>query len=259
MSALPDYYKLLGVKSNAKLSEIKKAYRVLAKKYHPDIDGSKEARSKFDEIQKAYEVLETEKSRRKYDTEVSLEKKKSKAKTQTKRPTGKDKPKSDYNPKAGYKSYEKPEPPKKPKKEHIDEVFEKHYASFFADLIKMDYREKIKLDAKKKDALEKDKVGDHRFRAQRIQRGRSSIKEELELMDIQLAYLKVLFEYSQIMGSDDRFNPYREMHEEPSNLGYYAKKITDYRKKILAERGSLAVSTPEQPIKRGFFRRLFGF
>lgn len=255
MSGLPDYYKLLGVKPNAKLSEIKKAYRDKAKKYHPDIDGSKEARDKFDQIQKAYEILEDDKTRRKYDTDISLEKKRAKAKNTSQRPTGKDKPKSDYDPTAGYKSYEKPEPPKKPKKEHIDDLFEGHYAAFLSEIKAMDYREKGNVDKKRKEALENDKFSDHRFRAQRIQRGRSSIKEEMELMDIQLAYLKVLYEYSKITGSDDRFNPYREMHEEPSNLGYYAKKITEYKRKILAERGSLATITPEP--KKSFWQRFF--
>ena len=53
-----DYYEVLGVDKNADDAEIKKAYRVLAKKYHPDINpGDKEAEAKFKEASEAYAVL----------------------------------------------------------------------------------------------------------------------------------------------------------------------------------------------------------
>jgi curved DNA-binding protein len=64
-----DYYKTLGVEKSATQDEIKKAYRKLAVKYHPDKNkGDKEAESKFKEIAEAYEVLKDPEKRRKYDT-----------------------------------------------------------------------------------------------------------------------------------------------------------------------------------------------
>lgn len=63
-----DYYEVLGIKREAKQDEIKKAFRKLAKKYHPDANpGDKKAEEKFKEINEAYEVLGNEEKRRKYD------------------------------------------------------------------------------------------------------------------------------------------------------------------------------------------------
>ncbi|NLW39592.1 MAG: J domain-containing protein [Tissierellia bacterium] len=63
-----DYYKILGVDKNASQEDIKKAYRRLAKKYHPDLNpNDKEAQEKFKDINEAYEVLGDEDKRKKYD------------------------------------------------------------------------------------------------------------------------------------------------------------------------------------------------
>lgn len=60
-------YETLGLNDNADASEIKKAYRKLAKKYHPDLNPSKEAEEKFKEINGAYEVLSDSSKKQQYD------------------------------------------------------------------------------------------------------------------------------------------------------------------------------------------------
>ena len=68
MSEKRDYYEVLGVSKSADAKEIKKAYRKLAMKYHPDKNpGDKEAEEKFKEINEAYEVLSDEEKRSTYD------------------------------------------------------------------------------------------------------------------------------------------------------------------------------------------------
>ena len=63
-----DYYKILGIKRNASTEEIKKAYRKLARKYHPDVNpGDKKAERKFKEISEAYSVLGDAKKRKEYE------------------------------------------------------------------------------------------------------------------------------------------------------------------------------------------------
>ncbi len=63
-----DYYKILGVSKTATEKEIKSAYRKLARKYHPDLNsGSKEAETKFKQINEANEVLSDSENRKKYD------------------------------------------------------------------------------------------------------------------------------------------------------------------------------------------------
>ncbi len=68
MAEKRDYYEVLGVAKNATPEEIKKAYRVLGKKYHPDVNpGNKEAEEKFKEVGEAYAVLSDPEKRRQYD------------------------------------------------------------------------------------------------------------------------------------------------------------------------------------------------
>jgi len=64
-----DYYKVLGVSRSASAEDIKKAFRKLARRYHPDVNpGDKKSEEKFKEINEAYEVLSDVTKRRKYDT-----------------------------------------------------------------------------------------------------------------------------------------------------------------------------------------------
>src|ERR1044072_6616188 len=63
-----DYYKTVGVERSASEADIKKAYRKLARQYHPDINpGNTAAEAKFKEINEAYEVLSDKEKREKYD------------------------------------------------------------------------------------------------------------------------------------------------------------------------------------------------
>ncbi|HVC31688.1 MAG TPA: DnaJ C-terminal domain-containing protein [Steroidobacteraceae bacterium] len=62
-----DYYKVLGVARTATAEDIKKSYRRLARKYHPDVSKEKDAEQKFKELQEAYEVLKDPEKRAAYD------------------------------------------------------------------------------------------------------------------------------------------------------------------------------------------------
>src|SRR5262245_13921938 len=62
-----DFYKILGVSRNASADDIQKAYRKLAKKYHPDVNPDKSAKAKFQQVQQAYHVLSDPKKREMYD------------------------------------------------------------------------------------------------------------------------------------------------------------------------------------------------
>jgi curved DNA-binding protein len=62
-----DYYDVLGVTRGAEADEVKRAYRKLARKYHPDVSKEKNAENKFKEVQEAYEVLRDPEKRAAYD------------------------------------------------------------------------------------------------------------------------------------------------------------------------------------------------
>src|SRR5262245_17970763 len=68
MAQREDYYKTLGIKRTASQDEVRKAYRRLARKYHPDVNpGDKSAEEKFKQISEAYDILSDQKKRDVYD------------------------------------------------------------------------------------------------------------------------------------------------------------------------------------------------
>ena len=69
MAQKRDYYEVLGVGKNATDEELKKAFRKLAKQYHPDAnpDNKEEAERKFKEVNEAYEILSDKQKRQMYD------------------------------------------------------------------------------------------------------------------------------------------------------------------------------------------------
>src|SRR3990172_9438751 len=67
-TAKRDYYEVLGVQRGASEAELKKAFRKLARKYHPDVNpGDKSSEQKFKELNEAYEVLSDAKKKQQYD------------------------------------------------------------------------------------------------------------------------------------------------------------------------------------------------
>ena len=71
MSDKRDYYDVLGVEKSASASDLKNAFRRLARKYHPDRSTEDDAEDRFKEIQEAYAVLSDDQKRAQYDRSVS--------------------------------------------------------------------------------------------------------------------------------------------------------------------------------------------
>ncbi|WP_018249132.1 DnaJ domain-containing protein [Orenia marismortui] len=138
---MEDYYKILGVNQDADSSKIKKAYRKLALKYHPDRNsGDKNAEKRFKKISKAYEVLSDKQSRKEYDTKLNAEfkqstRRKAKQRSKTRREN------------------------KFSQGEFKD--FEKQFASFFGFDPKT--KEKVKSDKDNKSSMNTDDLFKHYF------------------------------------------------------------------------------------------------
>ena len=70
---MKDFYEILGVSRNASVNDIKKAYRKLARKYHPDLNpGDKASEQRFKEINEAHETLKDPEKKKQYDLYGSL-------------------------------------------------------------------------------------------------------------------------------------------------------------------------------------------
>ena len=70
---MQDYYVVLGISKGANLNKIKKAYRTVVKKHHPDVTQNQESKKRFLEIREAYDTLSDENKRKQYDEALKRE------------------------------------------------------------------------------------------------------------------------------------------------------------------------------------------
>lgn len=77
---MKNYYKIMGLKSGATENEIKSAYRLLAKRFHPDVNpGNAAAAEKFAALGEAYEILSDPSKRADYDRQIAMERQQAQA------------------------------------------------------------------------------------------------------------------------------------------------------------------------------------
>ncbi|MFI5273014.1 MAG: DnaJ C-terminal domain-containing protein [Ktedonobacterales bacterium] len=141
-----DYYATLGVSKNANEDDIRKAFRKLARKYHPDVNKNPEAEAKFKEVNEAYEVLSDPEKRRKYD-EVGADWKNYEAHQRARQPSaGAPFGGATNGPTPGTYSYHSVSP------EHLEEMFgdSAPFSSFFESLFgNMGYAEQAESAARR--------------------------------------------------------------------------------------------------------------
>ena len=70
---MENHYSVLGINNSATVEEIRRAYRILARRYHPDVNPGNSSEEKFKRISQAYDTLSNTEKRREYDTELEQE------------------------------------------------------------------------------------------------------------------------------------------------------------------------------------------
>ncbi|PIR33228.1 MAG: hypothetical protein COV36_03090 [Alphaproteobacteria bacterium CG11_big_fil_rev_8_21_14_0_20_44_7] len=250
---MKNYYRILCIGQGATQVEIKKAHRKAVLKYHPDKNSNSDAMRMFGLVQEAYETLSDSVRRLEYDKALAREAKRAEKKKQAP-PQDSDDMEEEYGDDF---------PPEysrgkdvgflRAKSDYPD--FEEAYTKFVRFLDSLDYR---KGDEYKRRPIRDDKISDRRTRMFRlITNTRADVAEELRLLQIQREFLASLYEYLSIEKMVDNFNPYRELHEAPSNLDFYENRIEIYRREIAKRKPKTALAVIPEKKKRKFFG-LFG-
>lgn len=135
---MKDYYKILNVPSTASVQEIKRSFRVLAKKYHPDLNKSPDASAKFQEVYVAYEILTDASKRDIYDKEIVFDRiKREQQSNNSKSYSSNDS--SNFNSNKTYK-YESDKNFEHSSKKRAEEYSKHSYNYFFEAVIKESYK-----------------------------------------------------------------------------------------------------------------------